>query len=108
MSKQDEIRQLLGDLEAADNEADQRRIRRELRKRGYYISRQGKTAAAGTMARPEGLTSVVTTLRLEGDLHRRLQFLAADEGKSANAIIEGLLRQHLDEQGIPSRLKRDR
>ena len=38
---------------------------------------------------------MVTTLRLEGDLPRRLQSLAADEGKSANAILEDLLWKHL-------------
>jgi hypothetical protein len=108
MTKADEVRQLLKDLQAADDENEQRRIRRELRKRGHYVSRLGRTVAGFVMARREGPPSVVTTLRLEGDLHRRLQLLGADEGRSANAIIEELLRKHLDEQGIPSRLKRER
>ena len=133
MTKQDEIRQLLAELKAANNERDQRHIRRELRKRGHYVSRDGKTQGlvrgvvvlarrrARDPHRSESVTvttneeqpapatgQVVTTLRLPADLHRRLQLLAADEARSANAIIEELLRKHLDEQGIPSRLKRER
>lgn len=133
MTKQEEIQRLLAELKASNNDLEQRRIRRELRRRGHYLSRDGQTrgvvrgvfvaarrvrspstgSKAGTTARDESptpylSTSVVTTLRLPADLHRRLGLLAADEGKSANAIIEDLLRKHLDQQGIPSRLKRER
>jgi hypothetical protein len=104
----DEVKRLLAELKTARNELDERRIRRKLRKLGWYVSRDGKGEAQPEQAdRPQEAT-VVTTLRLAADAHRRLQLLAADEGKSANAIIEELLRKHLDEQGVPSRLKRER
>lgn len=125
MSRMQEIRQLLTELKTADNEAASRRIRRELRKRGHFVSKSGRIAvgivatrrrshngnrehAAGDVGDSTRQSpSVTTTLRLAGDVHRRLQLLAADEGKSANAIIEDLLRRHLDELGIPSHLKRE-
>ncbi len=108
MNRQETIQQLLRDLEAADDQREQRRIRRELRKLGYYVSRHGKLIAGLVLAKRDGPPHVVTTLRLDGDLHRRLQLLAADEGKSANAIVEELVRKHLDQLGIPPRLKRER
>lgn len=108
MSSETAVKQLLESLEAAGSETEQRRIRRQLRKLGHYVSKHGRTAGGVAVGRREGPPSVVTTLRLEGDLHRRLQLLAADEGKSANAILEDLLRKHLDEQGVPSRLRRER
>jgi len=133
MTRQEEIQQLLAELNATHDEREERRIRRELRKRGHYVSRDGRTqgvvrgvfvaarrqrhAPARSGSSPTTLADespapylsgqVVTTLRLPADLHRRLGLLAADEGKSANGILEDLLRKHLDEQGVPSRLQRD-
>ena len=108
MAKKEEVRQLLAELEASQDDNDQRRIRRELRKRGHYVSKHGKLIAGFVATRRDSPPPVVTTLRLEVEVHRRLQLLAVDEGKSANGIIEELLKKHLDELGIPSRLQRDR
>ena len=104
----DAMKRLLTELKAASNELDERRIRRRLRKLGWFVSRDGRGEGQPAKASPPADQTVVTTLRLSSEVHRRLQLLSADEGLSANAIIEELLRKHLDEQGVPSRLKRER
>lgn len=106
MNRRTRIRQLLR-LRSSDDERVARHARSELQKLGYSVSRRG-SPSAGRATRQAPAQPVVTTLRLGADTHRRLQLLAADEGKSANAIIEKLLRRHLDAQGVPSRLKRRR
>lgn len=106
MTKDEKIEKLLAELRAATTERDRKRIRGELHDLDFHnFNPEGIRTK---QPRPEPPQQVSTTFRLSTDVHRRLQILAADEGKAANTIVEDLLREHLDKLGIPSRVKRER
>ena len=96
----DKGKELLDQLATATDASEKKQIRRRLRKLGLVKKHGGRWLPA------EGTASdhVVTTLKLPTDLHRRLAFLAADQATSANAIVEDVLRAHLDRLGVPTRL----